>query len=573
MQFNRIIGKIDKKIIEIAEKKLTEIFLELGTRSDNDHCGTQLGGDPLIFSLLVPVEHVATLNIPTAATDGRRFYWNPQWLAGRNLFGVRLTCYHESGHALYMHPQRRGKRIARLWNIAVDYIVNGMVMEDLKIRLKSDAKVHEIFTHGLGNYLTLDQCVAMFINPFAPLKGLENYIPEIEDPHEIKVELPAPDEDRELTEEEKKELAKRGKKYKFYYADPNLSDEMKRPEKIYDLLYSHLPKCPECGSVGIYPLPKKPSAGSGSGGAGKSKEKGPNGKEKSDKQDKQLDTHNDDGCNHNNGNDSGSDDNKGSGKGDAPGSEGSEGGKQSGDCSTCGGGFDILDFGSTVDEHIDASEDPDKMAKRMSDAIKAARTMAGRIPQGLEDELGLLSAPRIRWQDFIRTKLVKARAGNSKNDWTKFRSRPLFAGLMIPKRVNCIARFGCLLDTSGSMTKEDMAFGISQLCSLDERSEGVVIPADAQIYWDQSSKLRAVNKEQLSHIKIVGRGGTKYAEFFADYQKHIGKQDFLIVITDGFLAAEDVKEMISPGIDVIWLITSGSAFNAPFGRVFDLMAT
>ena len=71
-------------------------------------------------------------------------------------------------------------------------------------------------------------------------------------------------------------------------------------------------------------------------------------------------------------------------------------------------------------------------------------------------------------------------------------------------------------------------------------------------------------------VKIFGRGGTKYAEFFTDYEKNIGKCDFLIVITDGFLLDTDLAEMKHPGIDTIWLITSGSAFTPPFGRAFDL---
>ena len=122
------------------------------------------------------------------------------------------------------------------------------------------------------------------------------------------------------------------------------------------------------------------------------------------------------------------------------------------------------------------------------------------------------------------------------------------------------------------MSKDDMAFGLSQFQSLDERSEGTIVPADAQIYWEDATKIKKAVKEEILKVKIVGRGGTKYAEFFSDYEKHIGDCDFLIVVTDGFLADSDVAEMKHPGVDVIWLITSGSLFNPPFGRAFDLRA-
>jgi predicted metal-dependent peptidase len=221
---------------------------------------------------------------------------------------------------------------------------------------------------------------------------------------------------------------------------------------------------------------------------------------------------------------------------------------------------------------MDTSESEEKLAKRISDAMEAAKKMAGYVPAALEDELGKLTAPKVTWQDIIRTRLLKARAGNGRNDWTRFRSRPMFTGVMVPKRRNYFAHFGCLLDTSGSMSKDDMAFGLSQLCALDERSEGTIVPADATIYWDQATKIKKAVADEISKVKIIGRGGTKYAEFFTDYEKNIGKCDFLVVVTDGYLLDTDVAEMKHPGIDVIWLITSGSSFNPPFGRAFDLRA-
>jgi predicted metal-dependent peptidase len=239
-------------------------------------------------------------------------------------------------------------------------------------------------------------------------------------------------------------------------------------------------------------------------------------------------------------------------------------------CDTCCSGYDVLGQGATLDEHMDASEEPDKMAKRISDAIRAAKQMAGRIPSGLEDELGALTAPKIRWQDFVRTQLVKCRNGNSRNDWTRFRSRPLFAGILVPRRNGMVSRFGCLLDTSASMSREDMAYGLSQLQSLDERSEGVVVSADCEIYWQQATKLRSVKASELMKIKPIGRGGTCLSSFVNEYESHIGKQDFLILITDGFLLKEDVENMRQPSVPVYWVITNDSVFDPPFGRAFNL---
>lgn len=576
MKFSKVIGKIDQKLVHQAEEKLSQVFLELGTRYNNEHVGTGMGGDPLIFGLMYPVEHICTLNMPTAATDGKRYYWNPKFVLKQSRIGLRIICGHEAWHAIYMHPQRRGSRLPKLWNIAVDFIVNGTVMDDFKAR-KMDPK--EMFSKHLGKYMTLQQYADMLKDPFAKLKGFEELDP-MADNAPSDVELPAPNEDRELTPKEIKELERREKTVRFYYADPDLEEEMKRPEKIYDFLYNLLPKCPKCGRIGIYQMPNK-KKGKDKGKGDKNDQSGEKDQKAGKKQQGQGDQPSDqhdhgDGqpCNCPN---HGHGDQPGQGQGSGSDSQDSQGqGQGQGDCDhgcdECGGGFDVFGFGSTLDDHMDTEESEEKLAKRISDAMEAAKKMAGHVPAALEDELGKLTAPKVTWQDIIRTRLHKARAGNGRNDWTRFRSRPMFTGMLVPKRRNYYAHFGCLLDTSGSMSKDDMAFGLSQLASLDERSEGTIVPADADIYWDKATKVKKANFEELAKVKIYGRGGTKYAAFFDDYLKNIGVCDFLIVITDGYLLDTDIAEMKHPGVDVIWLITSGSSFNPPFGRSFDLRA-
>ncbi len=573
MKFTRIIGKIDPKEILGAEKKLTQVFVEFGMRYDNQATTAGLGGDPLIFTLLVPMEHIATINIPTAGTDGKRFYWNPVWLNKQNLEGVRLVCYHEAAHAVYLHPQRRARRHPRLWNIAVDYIVNGMIFDDLKSRKKDTTKAIEIFTRGLGKYMDLEQCKAYFQNPFAPIPGSDGIIAN---PEPAIAPIPKADDDRALSEKEKEELERQDKKQKFFFADPNLPEDLKKPERIYDILFAIVPKCPECGALGVYQQPdNKNDKSDQKNVSGKQKSKSK--KKKSDKSGSQC---HDDHCDNHSCSDGHDHGQKGGGKGDRAEQDGrgEEAGEKEdqansngkGSCSTCGGGVNIFDWGDTVDEHMDADEDPEKMSQRIADAIRIAKQMAGTVPAGLEDELGLLTASKVRWQDYIRARLNKSRVGNSRNDWTRFRSRPMFAGLMIPKRTNHVANFGCLLDTSGSMSKEDMAYAISQLQSLDERSEGTLVYADSDIYWDKAVKIRKFDRETLGKLKPVGRGGTIWAPFFSDYEKKIGKCDFLIILTDGYLLDTDIAAMRDPGIPVYWVITSTCDFRAPFGKVLSL---
>jgi predicted metal-dependent peptidase len=505
MKFHRVVGKVDKKLAEIAEGKLSKAIIDLAVGYSNKATGTKLGGDPFIFSLLQPVQHICTLNMPTAATDGKRFYWNPKFIIKLTQIGLRIVCYHEAGHAIYMHPQRRGSRLAKLWNIAVDYIVNNMAMEDLKSR---GFNATSLFKEHLGDFRTIDEFVNMIKNPY-------EYEAFLNLQKKSNVKLPGPNDDQDLTSEQIEELERLAKPVRFFYADPDILPNMKRPEKIYDYLYALLPKCSKCGSVGMYKRPHD----------------------------------------HGDGKPCTCPDHK----------------HDKGGCEECGDGIDIFDLGGTMDDHMDSEESEENMAKRLANAMDTAKKMSGHIPAGMEDELGALTAPKITWQDVVRTKMLKSKMGNSRNDWNRFRSRPMFYGMMAPKKKNFEATFGCLIDTSGSMRKEDIAYGVSQLISLDRQSEGTITPADATIYWEESVKIKKASAEELkSKIKIVGRGGTLFSDYFKDYHKKIGKCDFLIVITDGFLDTLDLSNMIDPGVPVVWLITSICDFQAPFGRVFKL---
>jgi predicted metal-dependent peptidase len=73
--------------------------------------------------------------IATAATDGKKVYFNPTFiteLTPAELDGVML---HEVLHAALLHNQRRGIRDSDLWNVAADIVVNGIVMQQNGLKL------------------------------------------------------------------------------------------------------------------------------------------------------------------------------------------------------------------------------------------------------------------------------------------------------------------------------------------------------------------------------------------------------------------------------------------------------
>jgi len=66
----------------------------------------------------------------TIATDGRKFYYNPEFVSklsdGEMIFGFA----HELGHIIFEHMTRRGDKEPQVWNMAGDYIINNMLIRE-----------------------------------------------------------------------------------------------------------------------------------------------------------------------------------------------------------------------------------------------------------------------------------------------------------------------------------------------------------------------------------------------------------------------------------------------------------
>ncbi len=66
----------------------------------------------------------------TAATDGRHFYYCTDFINRLDDDELVFLFGHEVGHCVYNHMGRRGDREPRVWNMANDYLVNDMLVEN-----------------------------------------------------------------------------------------------------------------------------------------------------------------------------------------------------------------------------------------------------------------------------------------------------------------------------------------------------------------------------------------------------------------------------------------------------------
>jgi predicted metal-dependent peptidase len=66
----------------------------------------------------------------TIATDGRKFYYNSDFIQKLDDQEMVFGFAHEIGHIIFEHMTRRGSRNPDLWNMAGDYIINNMLVRE-----------------------------------------------------------------------------------------------------------------------------------------------------------------------------------------------------------------------------------------------------------------------------------------------------------------------------------------------------------------------------------------------------------------------------------------------------------
>jgi len=436
------------------------------------------GGNPFLFALSGPKPHYLARDIggqpiSTAATDGKNFYWNPEWLESMEIHQVQTVMSHESYHVLFFHcsPERAAGKNPKTWNISVDYVVNGVIEHDHEKSGRSAA--FKLWGGVLGSPISFSDYLAWIAGT---LKG----------------ELPQPG----------------------MFADPTLHG--RSPESIYaDIIQAELSsprRCKEhqggCGAMSIDPKTGKSSI-------------------------------------------------------PLPWDQDT--------CQKCGA---KPNHGpGSMDSHFPSGMTKDEvMGEMMRAAEQATAGGRGTAPSEVEEALSELKKPTLRPSDFIRQAFMqKAIDTGSRNDWKRLRRRQLAMTpqQFLPRKHDHKASFLCLLDCSGSMADIDVANGLKELaCVTNVGAEGLVVPCDAAVYWEQATKITKTT--DLKRTKVVGRGGTVFDEFFAEFPKRVGiKWDIVVIITDGDCG--HIPMSLKPRHqELLWVITNKREFKPSFGRVVQL---
>lgn len=221
-----------------------------------------------------------------------------------------------------------------------------------------------------------------------------------------------------------------------------------------------------------------------------------------------------------------------------------------------------------IENHMPLEISKDELIDKLNHAIEFSKNLKGTIPGEISDLIGRLTNPEITWEEYCQAILKNSKIEGGRNrSWTKFKRRYIYNNIYIPANIKYIAKYVVLLDTSLSMSRDDIAYGVSQIQLLSNIADGVVIPVDSKPYWNYPTKIKSI--KDLKSIQIVGRGVTVFNDFFRDYKKKIGNVDLIIAITDGEFGFID--KTLKPNCNVAWVIVNyNKSKTVPFGKIFPL---
>jgi predicted metal-dependent peptidase len=203
--------------------------------------------------------------------------------------------------------------------------------------------------------------------------------------------------------------------------------------------------------------------------------------------------------------------------------------------------------------------------EKVTQAVNEHKKARGTVPGFVEEELEQLTKPpTIPWKKLLHQYVQRCRMSKPLRSMQRPRKRwlglgtTLYPGMIRDRTFNLYFA----IDTSGSMSSEDLLDGLTELqgiTRIDRDVQITVVEFDTEIHKEY--KLKA---NQPVDVNLRGRGGTDFNKAFGRAKElgQKGEVDAVIIYTDGYAPSPEL-EFRPKDVPVLWCLTDGGQHPSP----------
>lgn len=215
-----------------------------------------------------------------------------------------------------------------------------------------------------------------------------------------------------------------------------------------------------------------------------------------------------------------------------------------------------------------AVNDKDFDAKQTVNEAYAYAKLQGKAPAGMDRYIEELSYPKLDWKSMLRKFIVREIPYNF--SYSRPSKRSIACGIFMPSVTKESLEIGVAVDTSGSMSPDDLKMCVSEVLGIIRAYDNVkltVLSCDAEVHT-----VAEVNcEEDIAALKLEGGGGTDFRPVFNWIGDNKPAMKLLVFFTDGF--GEFPKD--APSTKVLWCVSKGGMEleKIPFGEAVNIDMT
>jgi len=216
---------------------------------------------------------------------------------------------------------------------------------------------------------------------------------------------------------------------------------------------------------------------------------------------------------------------------------------------------------------VDPKELEQEWKEAVTNAVQTAKSR-GTMPSGLEEYIDEILFPKVPWQEILYRFLQSAK-GNTDFTSYPFDRRHIWREVYLPSMRGESIELCCGIDTSGSISHEDLTRYMSELrgiCSIFGSYTIHLWMCDAAIHGEE----QIITEDSDIPTIVMGRGGTSFVPVFEEIEKQELGELPVVYFTD--LDGEFPKYHVGDG--VFWMIrkdqNKGRNHEVPFGEIITI---